>query len=92
MAEKAAKLDVVADALRYGNDADGRRLVIDHADSGFIGDDSRNGRRRCITGDGDHIEADGADASHGFELFKAQAAAANGFEHALVFADRNEGA
>ena len=46
----------------------GIRLFHPHSD------DAGNGGGGRVAGDGDHVEADGAHASHGFELFEGQRA------------------
>ena len=67
VAQQTAKLYAVAHlSARYGDDAHGHGFVVDHADGRFIRDDGRDGFGRGIAGDGDHIQADGAHAGHGF--------------------------
>ena len=45
---------------------------------------------RRIARDGNHIQPNGADAGHRFQLFKAQRAARGRIDHADVFADGDE--
>ena len=73
VAQQTAKLYAVAHlSARYGDDAHGHGFVVDHADGRFIRDDGRDGFGRGIAGDGDHIQADGAHAGHGFQLVQRQ--------------------
>ena len=45
-----------------------------------------------VAGDGDHVQAHGADAGHGLQLVQGQGALRRGGDHALVLADGDEGA
>ena len=91
MTQKAAEFDRIAHIFaRYRDDTDGRRLVVNHTDGSFIGNECRNSRSRRAAGNGNHIQTDGADAGHSFQFFQAQAAPAYGFQHAFIFTDRNE--
>ena len=56
----------------------GRGFVVDHADRHLVGDDGRNRFRRGVAGNGDHIESDGTNARHGFQLLQNQVPAAHG--------------
>ena len=74
-AKQATVLDAVAHALADGrNHADGRGLVVDDADGHLVGDDAGDGLDRGVTGDGDHVQADGAHAGHGLELLEGKGA------------------
>lgn len=69
----------------------GRRLVVDHAKSHFIGDDAGDRLFADISWNGNHVKADGADACHGFQLFQRHGMAFDSFNHLMIFADRDEG-
>ena len=67
--EQAAEIDPVARlGPRHGYQPHGGRLVVDHADGHFVGNDGGDGLGRGVAGDGDHVQADRADAGHGFEF------------------------
>ena len=66
--------------------------MVDHADGHFVGDEAGNGAGRGVAGNGDHVQAHGADAGHGFQLFQAQQAGGGGRLDAGVFRNRDEGA
>jgi Zn-dependent protease len=90
-AEQAAEVDHVARLRpRHGNQPHGRRLVVHHADGHLVGDDGGDGFGRGVAGDGDHVQADGADARHGFELFQDEVAASDGLRQGGVFAHGDE--
>jgi Zn-dependent protease len=68
-AEQAAEINHVARLRpRHGDQPHGRRLVVHHADGHLVGDDGGDGFRGGVAGNGDHVEADRADARHGLEL------------------------
>ena len=64
-AKKTSHLDHVAHRLAFDrDDTDGGCFAVDHTDGRFVGDDGRNRVGRGLTRDGDHVEADRADAGH----------------------------
>ena len=75
----------------YGNDAHGRRFLVHHAYCGFVCNDARNRRGGRIARNGNHVQPDRANASHGLQLFQSQRATLHGINHALVFTHRNKG-
>jgi Zn-dependent protease len=77
--EQAAEIHPVAGlGPRHGNQPHGGRLVVDHADGHFVGDDGGNGLRRGVAGDGDHVQSDRADAGHRLELLQHEVSASDG--------------
>ena len=91
VAHKAAEVRHFADALaRHGDHAHGGGLLVDHADRGLVGDDAGNGGCGGVSRNGNHVEADGAYAGHGFELLDGQATGRSRVDHVLVFGDRDE--
>ena len=84
-AEEPAEIYRVADGLALcRDDAHGGGLVVDHADSCLIGNDSGDGIGARVAGDGDHVEPDRADAGHCFELIDAEHTVLHGGDHARV--------
>ena len=75
-----------------GNDAHSGGFGINHANGSFVGNDTGDDIRRCIAGDDDHIQSDGADGRHSFQFFDGQGAAAGGSNHAGIFGHRDKGA
>ena len=68
-AEESAEFHVLAGLLAYGgNETDRGGLAVDHTDGGFIGKNGGDNLGGSIAGNGDHVETDGADSSHGFQL------------------------
>ena len=51
-------------------------------------DNAGNGGGGCAAGDGDHVEADGAHAGRGFELFEGQRAGTGGRPNAGILGSR----
>ena len=91
IAEQAAEVQLVADLLAdCGDDAHGGGLVVDHADGALVGDDAEDGLDRRVAGNGDHVQADAADAGHGLELLQAQRAGLGGADHAGVLGHGDE--
>lgn len=91
VSQKAAELQSVADLLADGgDDAHGGCLVVDHADGALVGDDAEDRFHRRVAGDGDHIEANAADAGHGLELLEGKGACLSCADHAGVFRHGNE--
>ena len=91
VSQKAAELQSVADLLADGrDDAHGGCLVVDHADGALVGDDAEDRFHRGVARDGDHIEANAADAGHGLELLEGKGACLGCADHAGVFRHGNE--
>ena len=92
-AKQAAVLDAVAHALADGrNHADGRGLVVDDADGHLVGDDAGDGLDRGVTGDSDHVQANGAHTGHGLELLERKRTGLDGGDHAGVLGHGDKGA
>jgi Zn-dependent protease len=78
-AEQSAEIDHVARlGPGHGNQPHGGRLVVHHADGHLVGDDGGDGLRRGVAGDGDHVQADRADAGHRLELLQDEVPASDG--------------
>ena len=93
IAQKTAEVQFFALGETDGrNHADRGRLGIDHADRRLVRDDGRDRLRRGLTRNDNHIQTDGANRSHGFQLFDLQTAASGCGNHACIFGDRNESA
>ena len=73
------------------NDTDSSGLVVDNTDCCFICDDGRNGFCGGVARNGNHIQPDRANTSHGLQLFQSQRATLHGINHTLVFTHRNKG-
>jgi Zn-dependent protease len=77
--EQAAEIHALAGFRPgHGDQPHGGRLVVDHADGHFVGDDRGDGLRRGVAGDGDHVQPDRADAGHRLEFFQDEVSAADG--------------
>lgn len=70
-----------------GNEPDRSRLGVHHADSRLICDNRRENFCGCVAGNDYHIETDGADRRHRFELLYLQCARACGVYHSGVLGD-----
>lgn len=90
-AEQAAPVKLLTNVLtdsRY--DSYCGSLIIYHADSSFICDDSRECIRRGITGNNYHIQTNRAYCRHRFELFDTQRTALSGSYHTCIFGYRDK--
>lgn len=65
-------------------------LGIHHADSRLVRDNRREDFCRCVAGNDYHIETDGADRRHRFELLYLQCARARGVYHSGILGDGNK--
>ena len=91
MTEEAAEFHGLADLLAGNrNDANGRRLVVDHADCCFICNHGTDRFSRRIARNGNHVESDRANRRHGFKLGKRQRAGIDGIDHPGIFGNGDE--
>lgn len=68
-AEQAAEIYHLAGfCAGHGHESRRGRLVVDHADSHFVGDDGGDRFRRRVARYGDHIEPDRTNGGHRFEF------------------------
>ena len=90
--EQATEFDHVAYAQAdRRDDADRGGLVVHHADCCLVGNHCGEGGGGGVAGNRDHVQADGADGGHGFELVQGDVSGGCGFNHADVLRDRDEG-
>ena len=90
IAEKSSEFDRVAYVFAYyGNNANRSCFLIYHSYRGFVRNNSRYCRRRCIAGNCYHVKPDGANAGHRFKFFYCQISRRYSVYHALIFADGN---
>ena len=91
VAQQAAEVQHVAGLVADGgDDAHGGGLAVHHADGGLVCDQAADDLGARVARDDDHVDADGADRSHGLELFQRQAAAVGGVDHAVILRHGDE--
>ena len=91
MAQQAAKVQNIAGLVANGGDhAHSGGLAVDHADGGFVCNQTADDLGGGIAGDNHHVNANGADGGHGFQLFQRQAAAFGCLDHAVILRYRDE--
>ena len=91
--EQAAEIDHVASlGAGDGNHSHGRGLVVDDADSHFIGNDPGKRLRRGISGYSHHVQPHGTYGCHGLELFKGERSVRHCLGKSRVLTNRNESA
>ena len=66
--------------------------MIYHTQGHFIGDDGRDGIGIHRAGNGDHVQSDRADASHGLEFFQTEGAFAHRLGQNRILHHWNKGA
>src|SRR5699024_11029254 len=92
VAQQATEIHLVTRLrARHRDEASGGGLMVHHADRGLVGNHAGDELSRGIARDGDHVEADGANAGHGLELVHGDGPLAHGVDHALVLGHRDEG-
>ena len=60
-------------------------LLLMTPDGHLVGDDAGDGLDGGVAGNGDHIEADRADAGHGLKLLEREGTCLDGGDHARIF-------
>ena len=86
ISEQASEVELVANLLaNSGNKANCGGFVVDHANSAFIDNDAKDGFDAGVSWDGDHVEANGANAGHGFKLFQTERTRLCCANHAGIF-------
>ena len=66
--------------------------MVHHADCRLVGNHCGEGGGGGVAGNRNHVQADGADGGHCFELIQGDVSGCCGFNHADILRDRNEGA